>query len=186
MALPIETERLILREYKESDWEDTHEYAGDEEVVKFMPWGPNTEQQTKEFIRQVIRAQSADPRLLWEFAIELKEEKKVIGGCGLQLSNAEWRYGNSRSSAEMGYVINRAYWGKGFVTEISRALLTFGFEKLDLHRIWGTCDPENVGSYRVLRKLGMKMEGQWRQSMLVKDKWHDCFLYAMLKDDWQK
>lgn len=64
-------------------------------------------------------------------------------------------------------------------------MITFGFDTLKLHRIYATCDPRNIGSSKVLEKVGMAKEGILRENMLMKDGiWRDSFLYSVLKQEW--
>jgi len=64
-------------------------------------------------------------------------------------------------------------------------VITFGFDTLKLHRIYATCDPRNIGSSKVLEKVGMAKEGILRENMLMKDGvWRDSFLYSVLKQEW--
>src|SRR5579885_1198035 len=135
----LESERLLLRDWKNSDWQAAFEYASDPEVSKYMNWGPNTERETKAFITSAIMSISEKPRLTYELAVVLKEEGKIIGGTGMRLKPEE-------SKAMIGYVFNRSYWGKGLATEAAQRLVRFGFEELNLHRIFATCDAENLGS----------------------------------------
>jgi len=73
-----------------------------------------------------------------------------------------------------------------YATEAARALLTFGFGQLRLHRIFATCDPANTASARVLEKIGMQREGLLREHEWVKGRWRDSFLYAILDHEWKK
>jgi len=168
------TERFILREIRKSDWKDVHEYAVDPDVYKFMPWGPNTVEDTKNYIQRSINSRQEVPRTKFELAIILKSKQKRIGGCGITVSDA----GNKQGW--IGYCLNKNYWQQGYVTEVSAKLLEFGFEKLDLHRIYATCDTKNIGSARVLEKIGMQREGHMRDDKLIRKKWRDSFLYAIL------
>src|SRR4030095_7756665 len=95
------------------------------------------------------------PRRGYELALILKEEEKVIGGCGMQI------VGQTSTTAMIGYVLNRNYWNRGIMTEAANLLLEFGFGKLNLHRIYATCDTENTGSERIMQKLGMRREGHF-------------------------
>ena len=176
----IETERLILREFKDGDWASVHEYASDPEVVRFMDWGPNTEEETRNFIKRAISHQNEKPRRNFTLAIILKSENKLIGSCGIVVSDPDNRQGY------IGYCLNRNFWGQGYATETARALLKFGFEKLNLHRIFATCDPKNVASARVLEKIGMKLEGRLREHKLAKGKWRDSLVYSILDHEWKK
>jgi ribosomal-protein-alanine N-acetyltransferase len=173
----IETERLLLRDLAASDRHPVHEYASDPEVVRFMDWGPNTEEETNEFIERSILSQSEKPRRNFSLAIILKDTGKLVGGCGIHVSNPENREG------WVGYCLNRSFWGKGYATETARGLVKFGFKKLDLHRLFATCDPENSASAHVLEKSGMKREGHLREHKWSNGKWRDSYLYAILEQD---
>lgn len=170
----LETQRFFMREVKESDWNDVHSYASQEIVSQYQPWGPNTEKDTKEFVKQVIESSKHQPREQFVFALIFKENKKLIGAGEISVRDAVNRIG------EIGYVVNPDYWGKGIATEVAKALLTFGFTELHLHRIYATCDPRNIGSLKVLEKAGMKLEGRMRENVRLKNEWRDSFLFSLL------
>ncbi len=179
-SLTLDTERLLLRDFRRRDWKAVHVYASDPEVVKFMPWGPNTEEGTKAFIERVIKFQEESPRQHFELAAVLKEDGALIGGCGLNVTSEADKTGC------IGYCYNRRYWGRGLATEAAEALLCHGFGELGLHRIWATCDTQNLPSARVLEKSGMTLEGCLRESALVRGRWRDSFLYAILEGEWSR
>jgi ribosomal-protein-alanine N-acetyltransferase len=83
-------------------------------------------------------------------------------------------------------VLNRKFWRQGYATEVAQALLKFGFNQLKLHRIFATCDPENIASAHVMEKIGMQQEGHIREHKLAKGKWRDSLLYAILDHEWMK
>lgn len=176
---PIELtgERVILREFRLGDAPRVHQYASDLEVVRYMPWGPNNEEQTAEFIERSLASQDEEPRVSFEFAVTLRDGGKLIGGSGIRLS------GPANRSGDMGYCLRRDAWGQGYGTETARLLVTFGFEDLDLHRIWATCDAENVASAQVLEKVGMTREGHMRDDSWIRGRWRSSYLYAILEDD---
>ena len=175
----LTTERLLLRDFVEDDWRAVHEYAVDPEVVRYVEWGPNTEQHTQEFIARTISQQQAEPRRQYELAVVLKDTNCLIGACGLRLSRPEHHGG------DFGYCFNRQFWGQGYATEAARAIVRFGFEQCGLHRIFATCDALNVASARVLEKLGMRREGHFLHDKWQRGKWRDSFLYAILVDEWK-
>jgi RimJ/RimL family protein N-acetyltransferase len=179
-GLALRTKRLLLRDFREEDWESVHVYASDPEVVKHMSWGPNTEEETKRFVRQAMEWEEERPRLHFELAVILKADDSLIGGCGLNLSSSQNREGS------LGCCFNRIYWRAGFATEAAETLILYGFEQLGLHRIWATCDPENLASARVLEKVGMKREAQLRENIWNRGKWRDSVIYAILDREWSE
>ncbi len=175
MTMQITTERLLIRDLLMEDWVDIHVYASDPEVARYMIWGPNSEEETKEFIQRVIQMQQQDPRIDFECAVVLKETGKLIGGCGLRQDGKQ---------GEIGYCLNPEYWRKGYASEAAAAMIEFGFKELGLHRIYATCRPDNVGSAKVLEKVGMRREGHLREHMWHKGNWHDSLLYSILEHEW--
>lgn len=176
---PFRTERLILREFRAADAVALHEYGADPEVSRFTDWGPNTPEQSREVLGRFLERQAARPPHELNLAVELAAEGGMIGSVRLELKDAANR------TADLGYVIHRHYWGRGFVTEACQELLRIAFEVMDLHRVWATCDARNVGSYRVMEKLGMRREGVLRKGTLRKDGWQDTLLYAILAEEWR-
>lgn len=177
----VETERLILREFTQDDAAAVHEYASDPAVVKHMSWGPNTEEETLDYIRQVMQIQNQNQhsRTDFELAVILKETQALIGGTGI--------FVNSPGQGEIGYCYNPLYWGRGYAAEAAAALLRFGFHELGLHRIFATCRPDNTGSARVMQKLGMKYEGHLRGHMRHKrGRWLDSHQYSILKPEYEQ
>lgn len=176
----IHTDRLVLRELDETDRQPVHSYASDPEVVQYMDWGPNTEEETKSFIRRSIDYQKKKPRQNYTLAITLKADDRLIGGCGIHVTNPDNQEG------WLGYCLNRDFWRQGYATETAKALLEFGFKQLRLHRIYATCDPVNVASAHVLDKIGMQREGHLREHKWTKGRWQDSLLYAILENEWKK
>jgi [ribosomal protein S5]-alanine N-acetyltransferase len=173
----LETERLLLRELTAADGAAVQAYAADPEVVRYEPWGPNTEDQTQEFLRNVVVARWEDPRKAFELGIVVKETGLLIGAGGIRVTSLEQREGH------IGYTLRHDSWGRGYGTEAARALVRFGLGQLGLHRIWATCHVENVRSARVLEKVGMAREGHLRKSMRQREGWRDSYLYALVADD---
>jgi len=176
----LESERMILRELAEADWMDVHKYASLANVCQYQPWGPNTENETKEFVKQVLVDSKQSPRSRFVFAITLKGNKEVIGAIEFNVRDC------SNKSGEIGYIIHPDYWGKGIATEAANEIISFGFSELKLHRIYATCDVRNIGSAKVLEKMGLKLEGKMREDMLLRDGWRDTYLYSILEHEWNQ
>lgn len=172
--IAIETERLILRDAVPEDWEAMHEYSSDPQVVTHSMWGPNTEEQTKEYVAQIIEMQQQKPRMSYEFVVVLRETGELIGGCGIHKAGY---------NGEIGYTFNPRFWGHGYATEAAFTLLRLGFEELGLHRIHATCRPENEASAAVMKRIGMKREGRMREHLFFKGAFHDSELYSILRHE---
>jgi len=178
--LPLETERLILRKFNEDDFAAVHSYASSVENIIYMPWGPNSEEQTRAYISLAISEAERDPICDYHYAVVLKNTNGLIGGCGISTKGNE---------ASLGWLLHRNYWRQGYGTEMGKALLRFGFEELDLHRICAMCDVENYGSYRVMERIGMRREGlfvEGRPANKLSDReYGDELSYAILRDEWE-
>lgn len=175
---PIRTARLLLREFREGDFDDVHEYAADPDVARFMDWGPNAREQTIDFMDRKLAEQTRWPREEVSLAVEHVADARVIGSIRLAVSDRD------NLAGDLGYSINSAYWRQGYATEAARALIDVGFKTLGLHRIWAECDTQNVGSWGVMEKLGMRREGHLRDGKLIKGAWRDRYLYAVLAEEW--
>ncbi len=176
--MEIHTQRLILREFNPTDLEAVHEYASDPIVVRYMPFGPNTLEDSKNFLDRAITKQGKDPRTDLDIAIMLKSSNRLIGGCRLNKV--------SKIEGHIGYILNRKHWGNGYATEAAKALTRYGFNELDLHRVYATCDPENVASRRVLEKVGMTLEGRLRENVICHGEYRDSLLLAILRQEWEQ
>lgn len=175
--LILSNERVSLREMVISDWIDVHKYASLEIVCQYQPWGPNTEEESQCFVIQVVEDSLKEPRRRFVFSVMY--QKTMIGAGEFNIRDYTNRAG------EIGYIINPDYWGKGIATEVAALLIDFGFNVLNMHRIFATCDPRNIGSAKVLDKVGMIREGRIRDDLLVKDGWRDSFLYSILENEWK-
>lgn len=177
--MELVTDRVHIREVAAGDLPDVNAYGSDPEVVRYMPWGPNTLEETREFIERTIEQQRAEPRQAYEMGMVLRETGRLIGGVGLRL------HGDPPAQGDIGYILRRDLWGRGYVTEAARAMLAFGFREFGLHRIWATCDVRNVGSYRVMEKLGMRREAHHLQDVWLHGEWRDSYLYAILDSEFK-
>ncbi|MCC6904498.1 MAG: GNAT family N-acetyltransferase [Anaerolineae bacterium] len=152
----LETERLVLRKVTLSDAEDLYEYASDPEVSRYLPWRPHQSiEDSRQFLTMIAGAYDRAELAPW--GLQHKEDRKFIG----TITFHDWSIPDAR--AEIGYALSRSYWGKGLMTEAGRAVVTFGFTVMELNRIQARCIVENVGSSRVMEKIGMSYEGTLRE-----------------------
>jgi len=179
ILVTIPTGRLVLRDIERKDLSAVHDYSSDPEVVRYMDWGPNTDEDDKKFLERALAARKENPRRNFTLAIVLKDTNRLIGSCGIHESNPVDMEG------WIGYCLSKRHWRQGFGTETAKGLVNFGFNGLGLHRIFATCMPANTASAHVLEKTGMQLEGRLRQHRRVKGKWRDSLVYAMLNQEWQ-
>lgn len=176
-ALPVlETERLTLRPIRRGDEADAFAYGADPEVSRYTTWERHrTIDDACVFVDWVLGEYAQGRPAPW--GIVLRDDGHLIGACGV----SEWRPEHAR--AEIGYVLARPYWGRGYATEAVRAVLAFGFRELKLNRIEAVCAAENAASERVLQKVGMRCEGVLRRYMVVKGRSLDWKIYSVLADE---
>ena len=180
----IETARLVLRKFTPDDFASVHSYASCLENVVYMPFKPNSEEDTKAFINMAIAEAEKTPCRNYQYAVTLKSSGVLIGGCGI------WHGTDlSASEAEIGWLLHRDYWNQGYGTEAGEVLLKFGFREMGLHRIIARCDAENLSSYRLMEKIGMRREGLFIESRpahkLSNQKYGDSLFYAILNSEWE-
>ena len=169
----IETARLLLRKAKESDADDMLEYASDEETIRYIDWsGAKTR---AEIVRSIKDFHSSYPGV---WAIELKENQKCIGTIHITLKE-------EHEKCEFGFILNRAYWNHGYMTEALSAVLELCFGALDLNRVEALHYAGNEGSGRVMQKCGMKREGVSILGRKVKGVFRDAVHYGITKEQWQ-
>ncbi len=154
----IRTERLVLRKISKKDVDDVFEYSKDPEVSRYLLWRAHeSKQQTRAYLSRVMKRYKAAQ--LYDWAIEYNG--KMIGTCGFS------RIDVLNDVAEIGYVLNRAFWGMGIATEAAKAVIEFGFRTLSLLRIEALFMEENARSLSVMKKCGMTYEGIKRSALKV-------------------
>lgn len=166
----LRTERLILREWKDSDSPDLFEYGKSDLVGPNAGWPQHKdEEESKAIIKRFIAEQE-------NYAIVLESENKVIGGIGMhkRTPDPDLAHLNQR---EIGYVLNPAYWGQGIVPEAVRYLITYGFEDLNLDVIWCAHFDWNEKSRRVVEKCGFQYQFSKNETLKLLDNKEVVTLY---------
>ncbi|GHU82051.1 acetyltransferase [Clostridia bacterium] len=178
--MQLETQRLIIREYKESDIDAVFAYGGNAENMFYMYIGMQTYEDEKNFVKETMQNSTKTPRTDYSLLLTEKTTGKVIGGMGLMLNS-------ELNQAELGYVLHKDYWGKGYATEAAKKFVQFGFKTLNLHRIYAKCDSENYASYHIMEKLNMRREGNSISCRLrwQTNQWADDYTYAILAEEYK-
>ncbi len=173
----LQTRRLLLRKMLKTDYRDMYEYASQERVTQYLLWRPHdSEAYTYKYLQYIqSRYRAGD---FYDWAIVVRGQNKMIGTCGFTSFNTE------ANSAEVGYVLNPAYWGFGLAPEAVSAVLRFGFVDLRLNRIEARYMEGNSRSRRVMEKVGMRYEGTNRESMHVKGQYVSIGVCAILRSEY--
>jgi RimJ/RimL family protein N-acetyltransferase len=174
----IETRRLCLRSFREEDWQAVHAYSTDVEVLRYIPAELPSEEETRDIIHSWMNGQSDSPPH-YDFAVTVRPDDFVIGWCCIQISSSDKRLG------ELMYAFSRNFWKRGYATEATHSIVDYGFIELKLHRIFATCRPENIDSWRILEKLGMQREGLFRENVWIRGNWCNSYVYAILDREWK-
>lgn len=170
----LETERLILRKMVLNDAEAVFAYASNSEVSRYTLWETHRSiEDSRAFLEFATQKYENGGEPDW--GIVYRGNGCLVGACGL----VNWEAEHAR--AEVGFVLSRDYWGRGLMSEAVRAILRFGFERMNLNRIEARCIAENAASARVMEKAGMVYEGTLRQREYIKGAYRDIKLYAILK-----
>lgn len=152
--MPLETERLLLRAWRDEDREPYARMCADPEVMRYLP-AVLAPKESDAQIDRFIRHWNEHGYGLW--AVEEKESGNFTGFIGLS-RHEDWTA--SQHKTEIGWRLEKKFWGRGFATEGALAGLRFGFKKVGLEGITSICDPRNRASRRVMEKIGMKFGGE--------------------------
>jgi [ribosomal protein S5]-alanine N-acetyltransferase len=178
--MQITTKRLVLRPFTADDRPAVLHYQRDPRYLRFYHWDDRTPDAVQAFVQRFLDAQAEEPRRIFQLAITLRGDNRLIGNCGVRMETAGAR------EAELGYELDPDYWGNGYATEAARAMLRWGFAELGLHRIAAQCIAENMASARVLQKLGLQLEGRLRENVWMKGRWWDTLVFAILDREWRE
>ncbi|MBU3195201.1 GNAT family N-acetyltransferase [Clostridium algidicarnis] len=176
----IETDRLIVRNFKPEDWKDLQEYVSYEEVIKYEEDWDTSDEGCKSYTKFFSKGDT-----FW--AVELKDSKKVIGHVYFNRAKPE-RF----LTWDLGYIFNPLFYGKGYATEGCNAILQYGFEKLGMHRAVAKCNPDNITSWRLLERISMRKEGLCKKAVTIKTTetgqpiWWDEYIYSILSEEWKR
>jgi len=174
----ITTERLIIRNFKTNDSNDLYEYLSDIETYKYEPGKPITMETAKDLCVERSKNNSF-------LAVQLNN--KVIGHIYFNQIAPK-----KLLTWETGFIFNKKYQRKGYATESLKAVIEYGFTRMNIHKIIAHCNPKNISSWKLLERVKMKREGKLLKNIFfTKDKernpiWIDTYEYGILIDDFLK
>lgn len=171
----LKTDRLSLRKAKLADAEAIfRQYATDPEVTKYVSWRAHRNlEETRDYMRMCSLAWDVGRAFHW--VIERAGDKQVMGMMIARADAGKW---------ELGYVLARQHWGRGFMTEALQELIAWALKQEDVYRVWAVCDVDNLASARVMEKSGMQREGvlrRWSVHPNLSPEPRDSYCYAIVK-----
>lgn len=169
----LETDLLYIRSFNQNDLESVHSYMSDPNIIEHLPEIVFSMSDTKEFIDKNMGEEAKN------FALVLKDDERLIG----HMIFHKWF---APDTLEIGWVINSLFQAKGYASQAAYRLLEYGFNSLASHRIIATCQPENVASWKIMEKIGMRKEGHFKKCIFRRGKWIDELFYAILSEEWIK
>ena len=178
----LESERLILRPF-----ENTQEDLGlimalytDPEIMRYVPYDLMNRVQAEEHLARIAAEWKQENALNFEMAVILKDGQAPIG-------RAHYHLKEENDSAMIGLMLLKTWWGKGLAREAVLAMIDCCFDRLNLHRVTGLWQPENIASRRTMERCGMRLEAYFRQSVRYvkngKERWEDELAYAILREE---
>lgn len=175
----LETERLFLRQFSDSDLDAFLAYRNDPEVAIYQGWNvPYPRERAIKFIGEMKVAVPMQSQW-FQVALEIKGTREMIGDLAFFIKREDER------QAFIGYTLARPFWGKGYAFEAVSCLLEYLFEELELHRVIAECDVLNVYSWRLLERLGFRREAHFVESIFFKGAYGSEYQYAMLEREWR-
>jgi ribosomal-protein-alanine N-acetyltransferase len=171
----IATRQLVLRRPRLSDADEIFDsYAADPEVTRYVTWRPYQDRnEVTQFLQSRLTRWDSNEEFSW--AITRAEEDRVIGMIACRVREP---------AADIGYVLSRNYWNRGYVTEAAKAVVDWAINITFVYRVWAVCDVENKASARVLEKIGMQREGVLRRYVAhpnVSSEPRDCYVYSKVR-----
>ncbi|WP_075856757.1 GNAT family N-acetyltransferase [Rhizobium hainanense] len=172
------TDRLFLRNFLPEDFEAYRAYRSLPEIYRYLYSDPPSEEEMRERFDASFNTRLSDDGDILRCAVVRREDDALVGQVSLKIAN------KAALQAEVGYMFNPAYAGKGYATEAAAAIITLGFEKFGFHRIFARLDAKNAGSVGVVERLGMRREAHLIENDRFNGVWGDEYVYAVLSREW--
>lgn len=169
----LETNRLVLRQIIIEDAKEMFALRSNPEIMKYIPREmPKTIEDAIKHIEFMQGLLESGECINW--AICLKEDQKLIGNIGY------FRMQPENHRAEVGYMLNTDFHGKGIMQEALERIIEYGFNTIKLHSIEAVTDPENFASWKLLEKNGFIREGHFKEDCFFQGKYLDSYVYSLL------
>jgi ribosomal-protein-alanine N-acetyltransferase len=171
----IETKRLFLRKMTKDDAMEMFHLRSDEKVMRYIDRDrANTVTDAEILIDRINESVDSNNGIMWGIACK-ETGNKLIGNIGY------WRLIKEHYRAEIGYMLNPGFWGKGIMKEAAEAVIKFGFDVMNLHSIEAHINPSNEASAALLISTGFVKEGYFKEDYFFRGAFHDTSVYSRLK-----
>lgn len=177
------SDRLIFREFSEDDFNLFYSLFSNEQVMNYTLLDRYTrEEELMPYFQKVLENnKTTKNRKAYEFAVFLSSDSSFIG-----MADIEVYYQNAYGGCgEIGYLLLPDFWGKGYATEIANKLLEISFRDIKLHKISASCNVNNSQSRKVMEKIGMIKEGEFRKVRFKHGEWVNEYKYGILAEEWK-
>lgn len=175
----ITTQRLCLRQLTHTDADGMMAIFGNPEVLRFLNNPPvDTSEKAIGMIDWFAGKYQRQEGIDW--GVTLQDDDTLIGMCGA------YQWSKSDRHIDIGYHINPTYWGRGYATEATRAIIAWCFDNLDLHRIQGDCTDGNIASERVMLNCGFILEGIWREHCWEHGRFVNIKQFGLLRHEFKR
>lgn len=175
---PLDGDGVRLRWMTDDDLDDLLAIWGDPTVMRFMARPPlDGRRATEAFLDSIRRGFTSKSLFQWGFTT--RDDDRIIGTC--TLADLDWPH----RRAELGYALHRDHWRRGLTSRAVRPVLAFAFDTLGLHRVEAETDPRNLGSIRLLERMGFVAEGRLRERYFQAGEIQDASLFGLLANDWR-
>ena len=174
----ISTKRTVLKSLSIDDAKDLFSYRSLREVFKYQCWAPKNISDAEDFVRSYSIYEGIIEGQWKQFGIYSIKDKSLIGDCGFRIQ--------SDDQTEIGYTIAPSYQRKGIGSEIVESLIDYLFNEMLIQKIIAKADPENIGSIKVLKRLGFRKEAHLVKNVKIRGEWKDDLVYAVLREEWIK
>lgn len=178
MTYPIRIvgDQVILREFTLDDVDDVLTIIGDDTVTTWLSFDSRDRAQAVAMLEGTIERAQQEPRSEFYLGVTKHDDDRVIGFARIGLSGVQ--------AGKLGYAVAAKEWGRGYATDAARALVTYAFKELGLHRVTAAIGPDNAASIAVVQQLGFTREGVLRDHVFTNGAWRDSVLYSVLAHEW--
>jgi len=149
----IETERMFIKPFCMDDVDIIYRLYSDKEIMRYMPFDYFSLEDAQRHTEKIVGDWKTVPLTDCEMLVSLKASNKKIGRCAMHVKDG---------GAMIGWLLIQEEWNKGYATEIAKALIEYCTSVFKVKRVWALCNPQNIGSCKVLEKSGMHIAADYK------------------------